>query len=93
VPVSSVDHQRHLRDLGYRTFGRCIDESYDSISNNQDRFESVLELTKKLAGSDLDQLHELYTDLALEIQHNSQVFIKGMGYRLQAVVDRINYKQ
>lgn len=93
VAVSSVDHQRHLRELGYQTFGRCIDESYDSIVSNQDRFEAVLELTKKLAGSNLDQLHELYTGLASEIQHNSQVFIEGMGYRLQAVVDRINYKQ
>jgi len=90
VAVSSVDHQRHLRNLGYQTFGRCIDESYDSIANNQDRFNAVLELTKKLAGSNLDQLHKLYTDLAPEIQHNSQVFINGMSNRLRAVVQRIN---
>jgi hypothetical protein len=93
VTVSSVDHQRHLRELGYKTFGRCIDESYDTITNNQDRFESVLDLTKSLIQSGQDNLHRLYQDLAPEIQHNSQVFLKGMGYRLQAVVDRINYKQ
>jgi hypothetical protein len=93
VTVSSVDHQRHLRELGYKTFGRCIDESYDTITNNQDRFESVLDLTKSLIQSGQDNLHQLYQDLAPEIQHNSQVFLKGMGYRLQAVVDRINYKQ
>jgi hypothetical protein len=93
VTVSSVGHQRHLRELGYKTFGRCIDESYDTIANNQDRFESVLDLTKSLIQSGQDNLHQLYQDLAPEIQHNSQVFLKGMGYRLQAVVDRINYKQ
>ena len=92
VAVSSVDHQRHLRELGYQTFGRCIDESYDSISNNQDRFESVLDLTKSLIGSGLSKLHQLYVDLAPEIQHNSHVFQTGMAHRLQAVVDRINYR-
>ena len=92
VAVSSVDHQRHLRDLGYQTFGRCIDESYDSITDNQQRFEAVLELTRKLAGSDIEFLHDLYTQLQPEIVHNAQVFQSGMSHRLKAVVDRVNYK-
>jgi hypothetical protein len=92
VAVSSADHLRHLRDLGYQTFGRCIDESYDSNTDNQDRFESVLYLTKSLIRSGQDRLHQLYQDLAPEIQHNSQLFLSGMAHRLQAVVDRINYK-
>jgi hypothetical protein len=92
VVVSSADHLRHLRDLGYQTFGRCIDESYDSNTDNQDRFESVLYLTKSLIRSGQDRLHQLYQDLAPEIQHNAQVFQTGMTHRLQAVVDRINYR-
>jgi hypothetical protein len=92
VAVSSADHLRHLRDLGYLTFGRCIDESYDSITNNQDRFEAVLDLTKSLIGYGQERLHQLYQDLAPEIQHNSQVFQTGMAHRLRAVVDRINYR-
>lgn len=90
--VSSVDHLRHLRELGYQTFGRCIDESYDSITNNQDRFEAVLDLTKSLIRSDLEDLHQLNIELAPEIQHNSRVFQTGMAHRLRAVVDRINYR-
>ena len=92
VTVSSADHLRHLRDLGYQTFGRCIDESYDSVTNNQDRFEAVLDLTKLLIQSGQDRLHQLYRDLAPEIQHNAQVFQLGMAHRLRAVVDRINYR-
>jgi hypothetical protein len=90
VAVSSVDHQRHLRELGYKTFGRCIDESYDAIVNNQQRFEAVLALTKQLAGTEPGQLHQLYTDLAPEIRHNSQVFQSGMAHRLRNVVERIS---
>ena len=90
VAVSSVDHQRHLRELGYKTFGRCIDESYDSIVNNQQRFEAVLDVTKSLIHLGLDQLHQLYIDLAPEIQHNSHVFQQGMDHRLRTVVERIS---
>jgi hypothetical protein len=92
VAVSSADHLRHLRDLGYKTFGRYIDESYDSNTNNQDRFEAVLDLTKSLIQSGQDNLHRLYRDLSPEIQHNAQVFQAGMAHRLQSVVDRINYR-
>jgi hypothetical protein len=92
VAVSSADHQRHLRDLGYQTFGRCIDESYDSITDNQQRFEAVLELSRELAGSDREFLHDLYKKLQPEITHNAQMFQSGMSHRLRAVVDRINYK-
>ena len=92
VVVSSADHLRHLRDLGYQTFGRCIDESYDSNTNNQDRFEAVLDLAKSLIQSGQDRLHHLYQDLAPEIQHNAQVFQSGMAHRLRVVVDRINYR-
>jgi hypothetical protein len=92
VVVSSAHHLRHLQELGYHTFGRCIDESYDSIVNNQDRFEAVLDLTKSLIRSGQDSLHQLYLDLAPEIKHNSQVFQSGMAHRLRDVVDRINCK-
>jgi hypothetical protein len=92
VAVSSHNHMAHLRELGYRTFGRVIDESYDSIENNQERFEAVLALTKDLAAKPLTDLHSIYQQLQPEIQHNHQVFVVGMKHRLQAVVDRINYK-
>lgn len=92
VAVSSHNHMAHLRDLGYRTFGRVIDEHYDTIENNQERFEAALALTKDLCARSLTELHSIYQQLQPEITHNHQVFVAGMGHRLQAVVDRINCK-
>jgi hypothetical protein len=92
VAVSSHNHMAHLRELGYQSFGRVIDEHYDSINNNQERFEAVLELTKSLCAKSLTELHTIYHKLQPEITHNHQVFVTGMKHRLQAVVDRINYK-
>ena len=92
VAISSVNHLAHLRELGYQTFGRVIDEHYDTIEHNQERFEAVLSLTKDLCGRPLSELHVFYHELQPEIQHNYQVFVAGMRHRLQAVVDRINCK-
>jgi hypothetical protein len=92
VAVSSHNHLAHLRELGYKTFGRVIDEHYDSIENNQERFDAVLALTKSLCAKSLLELHEIYKQLEPEITHNHQAFVAGMKHRLQAVVDRINYK-
>lgn len=92
VAVSSHNHMAHLRELGYQSFGRVIDEHYDTIENNQERFESALALTKNLCARPLSELHSLYQQLEPEITHNHQVFVAGMGHRLQAVVDRINCK-
>jgi len=92
IAVSSSHHMAHLRELGYQTFGRVIDEHYDTIENNQERFEAVLALTKSLCARSLSELHEIYKQLEPEITHNHRVFVAGMRHRLQAVVNRINYK-
>lgn len=92
VVVSSPNHLAHLRELGYKTFGRVIDETYDSIDHHQHRFDAVLELTKELAAKPLTDLHDIYQELRPEIEHNHRVFVAGMSHRLQAVVDRINCK-
>jgi hypothetical protein len=92
VAVSSVDHMRHLRDLGYKTFNRLIDESYDSINNHQQRFESVLALTKQLSNMNWEDLHQLYQSLEPEITHNHRYFVKGMQHRLKKVIKKINCK-
>jgi hypothetical protein len=92
VAVSSHNHMVHLRELGYQTFGHVIDEHYDSIANNQERFEAVLALTKDLCARPLTELHLIYQQLQPEITHNHQVFVIGMQHRLQAVVNTINCK-
>lgn len=92
ITVSGANHMAHLRELGYQSFGLVIDEHYDTIENNQERFEAVLALTKDLCARPLTELHSIYQQLQPEITHNHQVFVAGMGHRLQAVVDRINCK-
>lgn len=91
IVVSAAGHLAHLRDLGYKTFNCCIDEHYDTINNNQERFESVLSLTKHLASSSLEDLHKIYQKLQPEIQYNHQLFVSGCCHRLKKVIETINF--
>lgn len=89
VIVSAANTLAHLRDLGYQTFGNVIDESYDAIQNNQQRFEAVLELTCDLAGRGQEDLHQLYLRCEPQLRHNHHIFKQGMRARLAVIVDKI----
>jgi hypothetical protein len=89
IEVSSANTLKHLRELGYKTFSTCIDEHYDTIENNQERFECVIELAKNLIALPQDQLHAVYQNLKPEICYNSTVFQTGMKHRLAAVIKKI----
>jgi hypothetical protein len=42
-----------MHRLGFQSFGHVIDESFDSIENNQDRLERVAEIVRDLCQQDL----------------------------------------
>jgi len=55
-PWIAVANQGFLRDmhhLGFRTFGHLIDETFDSIENNQDRLLRVATVVEDLCRQDL----------------------------------------
>lgn len=89
VIVSAANTLAHLRDLGYQTFDSIIDEHYDTIDNNQQRFEAVLELTCNLAQMQQSDLHDIYVKAKPILQHNHETFVSGIGHRLHSIVDRI----
>jgi hypothetical protein len=55
-PFIAVANQGFYRDLhhaGYQTFGHLIDESFDSIDNNQDRLDRIAQVVQNLCASDM----------------------------------------
>ena len=53
IVVSNAGYYRDLQNLGFRTFGHLIDESFDSIDNNQQRIERIAEIVEDLCCQDL----------------------------------------
>ena len=53
VVVGNSGYYRDLKNLGFRTFGHLIDESFDSIDNNQQRIERIAQVVTDLCGQNL----------------------------------------
>lgn len=53
VAVANCGFYRDLHHAGFQTFGHLIDESFDSIDNNQDRLNRIAEVIQDLCGSNL----------------------------------------
>jgi hypothetical protein len=62
VVVANAGYYRDLRNLGFKTFDSIIDESFDSITDNQTRIDQIVKTVESLCQQDLDQfLKECYT--------------------------------
>jgi hypothetical protein len=53
VVAANVGYLRDLRNMGFRTFGHVIDESYDLIDNGQQRLERIADVVHDLCQQDL----------------------------------------
>jgi len=53
VIAASVGFYRDLRNLGFRTFGNVIDESFDLVENHQDRMDRIYTVVQDLCAQDL----------------------------------------
>ena len=69
VLVANCNYLRDLRELGFQTFGHVIDESYDTIENDQDRWQRVLDLVQDLCGQDLGAFVQACSSVC---EHNQQ---------------------
>ena len=53
VAVANCGFYRDLHRAGFQTFGHLIDESFDTIDNNQDRLDRIAQVIQDLCASDL----------------------------------------
>jgi hypothetical protein len=71
-----------LRDQGYRVFDHAIDNSYDLIENNTERWLAVRETIKKIQSQDL---HRWYLSCLTDVQHNQRLFESMAHNSLQSL--------
>lgn len=69
VSVGAANFISGLHQLGFKTFGNIIDESYDSVKDNVKRYQLAFEQIKQLAA--LDPV-EVQTQTADIVEHNYQ---------------------
>jgi hypothetical protein len=76
-----------LRNMGYRTFDSVIDNTYDTIAVNTERYLAVIACIRKLA---LVNPNDLYNSCRADMLHNQQVFLASKWSRLNTLYERLH---
>jgi hypothetical protein len=77
VVIANQGYYRDLHNLGFKTFGHVIDESFDQIENNTDRMERVATIVEDLCQQDLASfLNECYNVCKYNQQHMADLRLR-----------------
>jgi hypothetical protein len=82
-PVGSL---QALRNLGYRTFDSILDNSYDQIENNTERWKKLCDSIQQAQY----QLNVRYIAALSDIKHNQQLFQQLKTQRLNTLLEKIH---
>jgi len=70
IAVANQGFYRDLKNLGFQTFSHVINESFDQISNTQDRIDRIVEIVDDLCQQDLASfLDSCYSTCKYNQQH------------------------
>ena len=59
-----------LRGVGFKTFDKWVDESYDEIEDDKQRLFQVSEEILKIGKMSINDLHEMYVDMREVLEYN-----------------------
>lgn len=76
IMIGPKGNLEYLRKLGFKTFSDHIDESYDSISDHNERMEKIMQLVIHLNNKELPTLVEMVKDMNEILDHNKNVIVK-----------------
>jgi hypothetical protein len=79
-----------LRDMGFKTFGKYWDESYDLLDGNQ-RLEAIFHLLLEISGWSLDRVNDTYKDMIPILQHNHDHFFQQLPIQYNS--NFVNHKE
>lgn len=75
-----------LRDLGYRTFDSVLDNTYDRIENNTQRWRKLCDAIEQSQ----HRLADRFEAARADIEHNQQLFLSSKMQRLNNLIKDIN---
>jgi hypothetical protein len=87
VVFAPADSLQALRNMGYRTFESAIDNSYDHIADNTERYLAVVDTIRKLS---LLDPNTLYNSCIEDLQHNQALFLASKQDRLNSLYERLH---
>ena len=87
IAVTSKGYYRDMHQLGFKTFGHLIDESFDLINNSQERIERIEQVVVDLCGQDLVQFITAAQDVC---EYNQQHLVELRQQETQEFPQRLS---
>jgi len=79
--MAAPNYIKNLQKLGFWSFGRFWDESYDYQQGVQ-RVESIQRIMDDLAKLDKKQLEDMYQDMSSILDHNYKIYHELTGKKI-----------
>ena len=77
---------QQLRDLGYRTFDSVLDNTYDRITDNTQRWRKLCDAIQQSQ----HRLADRFAAAQADIEHNQQLFLERKTQRLNSLIKDIH---
>jgi hypothetical protein len=87
VIIGTAHSLRTLRQQGYKTFDHVIDNTYDEITDNTQRWLAVRNSILEIQSQDM---HEWFLKCLLDVKHNQQIFIDAQGSSLNNIQRKLS---
>ena len=93
ILAATAGSLQYLRSYGFETFGKFIDESYDTITDPATRLDSICKEMQRIARLPQEQKHQLWQELYAIAYRNQQLFFSDTWQ--QGIFDEFvdNYNQ
>jgi len=88
--ISSKNSLKKLKELGYKTFDKWWDESYDMCDDYMKRIDMIINEIEKIKLKSYTELVNMRNDMYDVLHHNQQLFKKICLNDEQPVFDTIN---
>lgn len=80
--VAAPGNLAYLKSYGFKTFGDWIDESYDSIEDNDLRLDHIANETERIASKSIDELNKILDQMRPVLEFNKRHFFGEFRNRI-----------
>jgi hypothetical protein len=75
ILFSNAGYLKHIKKYGFETFSEFIDESYDEIEDEGQRFLALCRELERLKNIPLEKVHEWYVSIKDKLIHNRKLYL------------------
>lgn len=87
--ISSARSLEHLKTLGFKTFDKWIDESYDKEKKIKNRINMIFNEIKRINNLNIDELIKIKKEMKSTLEYNKNMYLSNMNQEFVNFFNRL----